>query len=191
MRSMKSVAVLALVALLTACAGVDFVKPPDDKLVLGSTTKSQVTTLMGEPNFKGQKVSNGESVEVNTYAYAQVGGEAVFAGVTPARSVSLLYHNNLLVGKEYTSSFKADNTYFDPAKARSVKQGMKRSEVIALVGNPGGEHRYPLVANRSGKALVYAFTQTRGFSSQQTVLVVELDERDTVQKIDFNQIGQL
>lgn len=192
MKPMKLVAVLATTALLSACAaGVNFVKPADDQLVLGSTTKSQIIAQMGKPNGKGQKVSNGEDLEVVTYAYAKVGGEAVFKGVTPARSVGLLFHKDVLVGKEYTSSFKADNTYFDPEKAKSVKQGMSKADVVALLGNPGGEYRYPVIASKTGKSLVYIFVQTKGFKSQQNILTVELDEQDVVQKTEFNQVGQL
>ena len=96
-------AVLAIAMFVSACAaGVNFVRPADDQLVLGLTTKSQITALMGEPNGKGQKVSNGETLDIVTYAYAKVGGEAVFKGITPARSVGFLFHNNVLVGKEST-----------------------------------------------------------------------------------------
>lgn len=146
---------------------------------------------MGEPVGKGEKVSNGENVEIVNYAYAQVGGEAVFDGVTPARSVGFLFHNNVLVGKEFTSSFKSDNTYFDPLKAKSVKQGMKKQDVVTLLGKAGGEYRYPIISNKKGKALVYVFAQTKGFKSQQNILIVELDEKETVQKSEFNQAGQL
>ena len=192
MKSVKIGTTFVVVMLLAACAaGVNFVKPTDDKLALGSTTKNQILILMGEPNGKGQKVSNGENLEIINYAYAKVGDEAVFEGVTPARSIGFLFHNNVLVGKEFTSSFKSDNSYFDPQKAKSVKQGMKGSEVVALLGKPGGEYRYPVISNKSGKALVYTFTQTKGFKSQQNVLVVELDANDVVQKSEFNQVGQL
>jgi hypothetical protein len=178
--------------LLVACAaGVNFVKPTDDKLVLGLTTKNQLVALMGEPTGKGQKVSNGENLEIITYAYAKMGDEAVFEGVTPARSIGFLFHNNVLVGKEFTSSFKSDNSYFDPLNAKSIKQGMKGTDVVKLLGNPGGEYRYPIISNKSGKALVYTFTQTKGFKFQQSSLIVELDENDIVQKSEFNQVGQL
>jgi outer membrane protein assembly factor BamE (lipoprotein component of BamABCDE complex) len=185
-------AVLAIAMFLAACAaGVNFVRPADDQLVLGSTTKNQIIALMGEPNRKGQKVSNGEDLEIIGYAYAKVGDEAVFEGVTPARSVGFLFHKNVLVGKEFSSSFKSDNTYFDAQKAKSVKQGMTRLEVVALLGKTAGEYRYPVISNKNGKALVYIFTRTKGFKSQQDILIVELDEKDIVQKSEFNQIGQL
>ena len=190
MNSVKFAFVLFVATLLTACAGTNFVKPADNKLVLGSTTKAQIVAMLGEPNFKGQRVSNGEQLELMTYAYATVGGEPVFEGVTPARSIGFLLHNGVLVGKEYTSSFKSDNTYFDPDKARSIKKGMTKSQVLALMGKPGGEYRYPAISDKNGKALVYIFAQTRGLKSQRTILVVELDANDIVEKSDFSKIGQ-
>jgi outer membrane protein assembly factor BamE (lipoprotein component of BamABCDE complex) len=189
---MKSIKLIVLVAVifLTACAaGVNFVKPADDKLVLGRTTKDQVVALIGQPNGKGQKMSNGQELDIISYAYAKVGETPAFEGVTPARSLAFLFHKNVLVGKEFTSSFKSDSTYFDPQKAKSIRQGMRRSDVVAAVGRPGGEYRYPVIANKSGRALVYIYVQTKGFSSQQSVLTVELDANDVVRKSEFNQSG--
>jgi len=185
-------AALVAAILLAACAaGVNFTRPPDDALVLGSTTRAQIIALMGEPNGKGQKVSNGENLDVIGYAYALAGGEAVFEDVTPARSVAFIFHGDVLVGKEWSSSFKADSSFFDPEKARSVKKGMTAAAVLALLGRPGGEYRYPLISSRGSKALVYSFAQTKGFKSQQSLLVVELDEKGVVQKSEFTQVGQL
>jgi outer membrane protein assembly factor BamE (lipoprotein component of BamABCDE complex) len=192
MKSMKFGVAVILAMLLAACAaGVNFVKPADDKLVFGVTTMNQVVASMGEPSAKGQKISNGENLEVINYVYAKVGDEAVFKGVTPARGIGFLFHNGVLVGKEFTSSFKSDSSYFDPEKVKSIKQGMKGVDVVALLGRPGGEYRYPAVSIKDGRALVYMFTQTRGFKSQQNILIVEIDANDVVQKSEFSQIGQL
>jgi outer membrane protein assembly factor BamE (lipoprotein component of BamABCDE complex) len=192
MRPTRLGVTLGAAVLLASCAaGVNFTKPPDDALVFGSTTKAQIISLMGEPNGKGQKVSNGEDLDVIGYSYARVGGEAVFEDVTPARSVAFYFHRDVLVGSESTSSFKADSTYFDPEKARALKRGMAATDVVALLGNPGGEYRYPVTSSPDGKALVYTFVQTKGFKSQRATLIVELDEKGVVQKVDFSQTGQL
>lgn len=188
----KAGLILTLLFLLAGCtAGVNFAKPSDDQLIPGSTTKQQIIALLGEPTGKGQKIANGEELNIITYAYAQAGGEAVFEGVTPARAIGFFFHNDILVGKEYTSSFKSDNTYFDVEQAKSIKQGMSRSEVVALMGAPGGEYRYPVIADQNGSAMVYNFVQTKGFKSQQSMLVVELDSDGRVQKSELNQVGQL
>jgi outer membrane protein assembly factor BamE (lipoprotein component of BamABCDE complex) len=184
-------AVVAVVLLSACAAGVNFIKPPDDKLVLGSTTKEQIIAMMGKPNTSGQKTSNGESLDVIGYVYAKAGAEAAFEGVTPARYVGFTFRKDVLVGKESTSSFKADSTYFDTEKAKSIKMGMTYAQVVALLGMPGGEYRYPAAASRDGKALVYTFAQTKGSKWQRSVLVVDLDEKGIVQKANFDQAGQL
>lgn len=190
---MKKFALIStLLLLLAGCtAGVNFAKPSDDKLVPGTTTKKQVISLLGEPTGKGEKIVNGEELDIISYAYANVGGEAVFEGVTPARAIGMYFHKGILVGREYTSSFKSDNTYFEIEQAKAIKNGMNRSEVTALIGEPGGEYIYPVVANSAGTAMVYNFVQTKGFKSQQSMLVVELDENGRVQKSELNQVGQL
>jgi len=192
MKSYKTGLVIVLASFLVACsAGINFVKPSDDQVVLEKTTKSQVLALLGKPFSKGQKVTNGENIDVINYAYANLSDKAVFDGVTPARSIGFLFHNNILVGKEYTSSFKIDNTYYDNAKAKSIHKGMTQSQVVAMLGEAGGEYRYPLVADRHNKALVYLFTQTKGFKSQRNVLIVEFNHKGIVQKSEYSQTGQL
>ena len=83
--------------LLAGCAaGVNFTKPDDGQLVVGKTTESDVITTLGKPNIKGAKVVNGESLNTDTYAYAKVGGTAALPGVTPARSLALVFRNGVL-----------------------------------------------------------------------------------------------
>jgi len=179
---------LATLLLLGACAaGVNFVKPSDDQLVFGTTTRREVINLLGEPSGKGLEVSNGENVLSLSYAYANIADVPVFQDITPARSITLYFYNNILVGKGYSSTFLADNTYFDPAKARMVKEGMTKNEVLDLLGKSSGEFRYPLISSKNGKALVYTFTQTKGDKTQENSLVVELDENDNVRYSEFNQ----
>ncbi len=191
MKLVKCFFIIAAVFSLAACsAGVDFVKPSDGKIIIGKSTKAQVISVMGEPNGKGSKIANGEDVESITYAYASVTGDAIFEGVTPARAMSFLFNNDLLVGEEFTSSFKSDSTYFNKDLVKSIKEGMSKKEVLAVMGAPGGEFRYPMISDKSGSAMVYSFTQTRGFKSQITTCVIELDQSGVVVKTDFQQVGQ-
>lgn len=192
MKLFKFVFMIFAIGTLAACvAGTNFVKPSDDKVVINKSTKGQVLSLMGDPNGKGEKMVNGETLELVTYAYANVTGQAVFEGVTPARAITFYFHNNVLVGKEFTSSFKTDSTYFDKEATKLVKKGMSKADVVKSLGKAGGEFRYPMISEQNGKALVYSFTQTRGFSSQITIFIVELDESGKVVKSEFNQHGAL
>lgn len=192
MKNVKYLLLISLVIFLSACAaGVNFKKLPDDKLVLGKTTKQEIIESMGKPNFKGAKSLNGVDLEVMTYAYAKVGGDAVLPGVTPARSQGILLKDGILVGKEYTSSFADDNTLFDLTKAKSVAKGQKKSDVLALLGSAKGEYIYPVVADKTGYGLVYMFTQTKGFKSKSDVLVVEFNSNDVVTDVKLTSVGQI
>ena len=192
MKKLRSSMILFYVLVLTACvAGSGFVKPAEDKLVMGKSDKKQIIAMMGEPTGTGEKVMNGEALDIINYAYASFGADAVYDGVTAERSMAFMFYKGKLVGKEFTSSFNVDNTAFYPAKAKSVKKGMKESEVLALMGKPGGEYRYPVIEDKNGKAMVYLFTQTKGFRSQSNMLKVELDSKGTTVNSEYTKVGNV
>ncbi len=192
MKVFKGVIVVSLVCFLTACAaGVNFKKMQESDLVLGKASKQQITVLMGKPNFKGKKLFNGIDLEVATYAYAKVGGNAVLPGVTPARSQGLLFKDGILVGKEYTSSFAEDSTLFDTQKAKMISKGKNKADVVAVMGEPKGQYVYPVITDKNGYAYVYMFTQTKGFKSKTDLLIVEFDASDVVTDVKLSSVGQL
>lgn len=185
-------AAMAVVLLLAGCAaGVNFVKPSDDQLVVGTSTQDSVLASLGKPNLKSTKVVNGETLNMDTYAYAKVGGKAVFPGVTPARSLALVFKDGVLVEKGYSSSFKQDNTYFDVDKAKTIKPGMSAEAVVALLGHPSGEAIYPVSSTKGNRNMEYVFGETKGFKSQRNSLIVEVGADDKVVKSDYTQVGQL
>jgi outer membrane protein assembly factor BamE (lipoprotein component of BamABCDE complex) len=185
-------AAMAAMLLLAGCAvGVNFVKPSDDQLIVGTSTEESVLASLGKPNLKSTKVVNGETLNMDTYAYAKVGGEAVFPGVTPARSLALVFKDGVLVEKGYSSSFKQDSTYFDVEKAKAIKPGMPAAAVSTLLGHPGGEAIYPVSSTMGHRNMEYVFAETRGFKSQRNTLVVEVDADGKVVKSDYTQVGQL
>lgn len=100
-----------------------------------------------------------------------------------------VFHHDVLVGKEFSSSYKIDSTYFSPATAKKVKQGMSETEVVALMGPANGEYRFPLTNDPNGRALIYLYAQTIGFTSKVLTLIVELDDNAIVTKAEFTQIG--
>lgn len=188
----RKYAVLASLSLAGCAVGVNFTKPADDRLVVGTSKEADVLVELGKPNFKSAKVVNGESLAMDTYAYA-VGGSAdgVLPGVTPARSLAVVFKDGLLVEREYTSSFKTDATLFDVDKAKSIKPGMPVADVKAMLGNPSGEAMYPITSSRTTRGILYSFTETKGFKSQRNTLLVEIDQDGLVTKSDFSQVGQL
>ena len=191
MKIATTIEVLGVAALLAACSvGTKFTKPADDALVLGKTTRSEVLALMGKPSNSGRKVTNGEDIDIITYAYASRGvEEPAFEGVIPARGISFHFLGDILVGKDFSSSFKSDSTWFDPAKARAVVNGMSEADVRALLGRPAGEFLYPVVADRGGRGLTYQFSLTRGFKTRLEALNIELDANGIVTKSEYIQVG--
>jgi len=185
-------AAMAAMLLLAGCAaGVNFVKPSDDQLVVGTSREDSVLTALGKPNLKSTKVVNGETLNMDTYAYARVGGSAVFPGVTPARSLALVFRNGVLVEKDYSSSFKEDSTYFDVDKAKTIKPGMLADDVKTMLGHPSGEAIYPVASIMGNHNMEYVFTETKGFKSQRNSLIIEVGADGRVVKSDYTQVGQL
>lgn len=192
MKSMKWVAIAPLLLLGGCAVGVKFTKPADGQLVVGVSKEADILTQLGKPNLKSAKVVNGENLEMDTYAYAVGGsGDGVLPGVTPARSLALVFKDGVLVEKVYTSSFKGDATMFDTDKAKSIKKGMSVADVKAIMGEPSGEAIYPVTSSQGTRALIYSFAETKGFKSQQDHLTVEVGSDGQVTKSDYTQVGQL
>jgi hypothetical protein len=57
---------------------------------------------------------------------------------------------------------------------------MSRAEVVAILGMPPGEHRYPLSPTRSGSGLVYKFHDSGPNVAYFTTFTVELDPQGIV-----------
>jgi hypothetical protein len=187
MNSVKLIAVLFGAVLMVACTtgGTNFVKPADGHLVLGTTTKNQIIALMGKPYRTKQMESNGERLEMIGYAYTTQDEEGTPEGSTPARTLDLIFHNNILVGKESSSTFKSDNTCFNFEQADAIKEGVTASDVVSLLGTPSGEYRYPVIANPDMRALVYEIAYGKGAWFKHYKLVVELNKNNIVQKSNF------
>jgi hypothetical protein len=192
MKPLKILMVVSIAAFLSACAaGVNFVKVSEHQLIPGQTTKDQVIMSMGKPNGKGTTTFNGIELEVLNYAYARVGASSALPGVTPARSQGFLFQDGILGGKEYTGSFKEGSTYFDIENAKQIVKGQSKAEVISLMGEARGEYSYPIIDEKNGYALVYMFTQTKGFKSKYDILGVEFSSNDIVTNTKLSSAGQL
>ncbi|MFC3150840.1 hypothetical protein ACFOEK_07360 [Litoribrevibacter euphylliae] len=181
---------LAVLMLVGCAAGTNFKKLEENQLVLGKTTKEKVLMAMGEPNTTGIAEFNGVEVEIINYSYASLSDEAVNPGITPARSQGLFFVDGTLVGKNYSSSFKVDNTSFDKELARTIKEGQSKSEVIKILGQSRSQQIYPLVNDKDGSAIIYMLTQTKGVKFKQDMLIVEFNSEDIVTKSSFSSSGQ-
>lgn len=172
-----------------ACTvGSDFIRPNDNELVIGSTTKRAALVVVGEPRGKGFLVVNGKTIEVLDFLYVESGGQGTLPGVSPIRVMKLWFHDDVLIAKRFYSSFKSDSATFDYRLASAIKPGMSEREVIALLGPPKGEYRYPLLADPGARAMVYGYTERTGSTPVANVLnfvTVELDEGRKVRTINL------
>ena len=189
------VALTFAAAALSGCAGSDFVRPSEGDLVVGKATPADVTAKMGNPMQTGQLTKHEKLMKVSKYAYAATGGESAYEGVTPARSMTFLFHEDKLVGKEFVSSFKQDSTDFDGAKVSSISKGKStRQDVVALLGKPSGEALYPVIKNVGDNAYVYSYVQAKGsvfnMKFYNKVLLVSFDSSGVVTEVEYTTSGE-
>ena len=191
MRNIVRAALVAVALILSGCAGKDFVRPDPSRLSMGKTTKHQVLAEFGEPYRSGQALKNEQSVLSLSYAYAEAGGTPYKPGVTPARAQGFHFHNDLLVGHEFVSSWASDHTDFEHGKVSQIVRGKStRADVVRLFGRPGGIYIYPLIKSRHGEALVYLYSEVErtGFASMKLNrkhLVVTIGAGDIVEEVEY------
>jgi hypothetical protein len=176
---------LAALALLAGCAGVNFTRPDPQLLQVGISTEGDVRRVMGVPERVEEQVRAGERLKILHYGHAEMGGEGVAPGVLPARQMSFTLAGDTLVGQEFVSSFHSDTTDFDAGRLGAIAIGRStRAEVVATFGRPNGEAVYPLVKDRGQRALIYSYTQTQGSAFRRVtsskVLIVTLGPDDVV-----------
>jgi outer membrane protein assembly factor BamE (lipoprotein component of BamABCDE complex) len=186
--------VVAAILALAGCAGTDFVRPDPASFVLGKTTQGEVLHRMGKPYQTGTLEKNGKTMQFASYAYAHAGGEALYGGVTAARSQGFYFLDGVLVGTEFSSSFKSDGTDFDETRLAQLEKGKStRADVIRLLGPAGGNYIAPLTNGPADGALVYIYSQTKGSAFNlrfyQKTLVVSHDESGVITDIQFTAQG--
>lgn len=165
---MKYLFILAVTAILSGCAaGTDFKRMEVSNITLGQTKSVDIVQKMGTPFSTGPMTQNGESFERVTYTYAASNGTPAIEGVTPARAQSFVFHKDVLVGTDFTSSWMQDTTNFEQAKVKLIQKNKTSiSELIKIIGKPGGEYIYPLIENENEKAKVYVYSQVKAFGLQ-------------------------
>jgi outer membrane protein assembly factor BamE (lipoprotein component of BamABCDE complex) len=190
-----TIALVTTVTALTGCAGRDFVRADSADFKVGRSTYSQVVDKMGKPRSTGEALKNGETIKTITYAYASTGGEPLQPGVIPARAMAYYFHRDLLVGQEFVSSFKSDNSNFDETKVPGIEKGKTtRSEVVQVFGQPTAFFTMPMVKETSGEAIGYTYQSTSGnaftgFKFFRKTLRIAFDPSDKVLDVDYSTSG--
>lgn len=178
--------------LLSSCAiGTNFTRPQPGALSVGHSHYSDVVNLLGNPRFPPrEEIINGEKIQTTDYAFYKT---AKFVGlVSPSRFMHLTFHNDMLVGEEYTSSFEEDSTKFNVDRVFSlVNRKSTKEDVISALGKPSGEIIYPLVKDKSGIGLVYWYSEFRPeyivASGKTYRLIVFLDANNVVTDISYKE----
>ena len=155
-------------------------------MVLGITTYDKIIQQYGAPYSESTSLTNDQTIETATYAYASSNGDPAYEGITPSRAISFSFSNNVLVSYQLLSSFMSDNTDFDEAKVHNIKKGeSNRDKVIEIMGNPSGISIYPVVKGTDCKALSYFYFHSRGSSQYSKHLIVTCDKNGIVSDINL------
>jgi hypothetical protein len=188
-RLSRMAAVAIAIFFFASCAGTNFVRPETGSIALKRTTYQDIINQFGKPYREGTRLKNEDMIKTITYAYSSVGGTALYKGVTPARAMAFHFLDDILVGYEFTSSFKEDNSDFDDSKIPLIREGVTtRDEVVTLLGEPEGIYTYPLIEGRDNEALVYMYNQFKQYKIYQKVLIVSMND-DTVAGFDYTTAG--
>jgi hypothetical protein len=191
----KFSALILTAAIMSGCAGTNFVRPSSDDLVVGKSTYSEVVEKLGKPYQTGEQLFNDKKVKNVVYVYAAAGGEPAESGVTPARANSYYFERDLLVGTEFTSSFKEDSTNFDDSKIEYIKKGeTTRSQVMLTFGRPSVIFIPPMVEKTSGEAIGYLYSHVKGnvytgMKQYRKALLITFSEDDKVDKVSYTTAG--
>jgi hypothetical protein len=146
---------------------------------------------MGKPRKVADILKNEKPVKSITYVYASQMGEPLEKGVIPVRALVYFFHNDTLVGQDFVSSFKSDNSNFDNTKVENIKRGQTtRAEVIQMLGNPTASFIPPMVKATSDEAIGYSYTTTRkgvfgGIKNFSKNLRISFDEKDLVSDVEY------
>jgi hypothetical protein len=187
-------ALAVLLVALGGCAGRDFARPPADSLSLGKTTEREIRQRFGDPYRQGTVLRNGETMTTLTYAYA-AGAGSLAGGLTPSRGIGFYFWNDVMVGHEFTSSFEEDKTDFDVTKVPQIRKGeTTETAVTTLLGPAPGGYIYPMIADKTARALVYLYTQTRGsafgLKHYQQMLVITIAPTGVVSDVQLTTSGE-
>ena len=185
----RMVAAAFAILFFTSCAGTNFVRPETGAIELKRTTYQDIISQFGKPYQEGTRLKNEAMIKTIIYAYSSVGGTALYKGVTPTRAMTFHFLDDILVGYEFTSSFKKDNSDFDDSKIPLIRRGVTtRDEVVTLLGEPEGVYTYPLIEGPDHEALVYMYNQFRKYKIYQKVLIVSMND-DTVADVEYTTSG--
>jgi hypothetical protein len=193
MKTIRVILLATALIVLSGCAAPSFVKPAPDKLSLGKSTREDIIQSVGNPPpAQSDATVNSEKVQLLNYAHGE--NPKFWGFIIEHRNLTYTVFDNIMVGEEYNSTYDNESTEFDTDKIPSIEKGKStRADVIALLGKPSGEVLYPLVADKKGRGLVYAYSWARfaGIltSTNSKLLIVSLNDNNVVSNVSFKKDG--
>jgi outer membrane protein assembly factor BamE (lipoprotein component of BamABCDE complex) len=185
---------MTIISTLTGCAALsDFKRPPEDKVVLGKTTGSEIKKMMGDPSERDQETNlNGEPIRLIIYDFST--GTGLPGTITPYHK--LVYYvnkNDVVFGEIFNSTFDADSTAFKLEKVGQIIKGKStKADVIGLLGKPSGKIIYPYTQLETDTGIIYGYKYWRGAipGFHDTRVVVYLDKNEIVKDISYTNMKQ-
>jgi outer membrane protein assembly factor BamE (lipoprotein component of BamABCDE complex) len=152
---------LIVVCIFSGCVslGRNFTRIAPDSIIIGKSTKEEIIQKLGRPKKDKIEIYNDESVNTIEYYYITTSKKEspFFEGIIPLRKHIFYFWNDKLVGQLFCSNFLKDNTYFEEDKALKVRKGLKKEDVLQIMGLPSGENIYPLIEQAAGEQYVYFY----------------------------------
>ena len=196
----KFLAVLVLAG--CAVAGTNFVRPDDNAYTLGKTTRAQLLASFSAARLgaeaetgETQSRASGKTLKYFTYGFATRAPSDHPGGIA-ARTQTFYFYDDVLVARQFTSSFVTDSSDWDETKVKDLVKGVTtRAEVVEMLGRPSGAYIWPAVSRTHGEAIGYHHTyittpltgliHVRVRHSKH--LIVTFDGADRVEDVEFRQ----
>lgn len=155
MKIVRTTLLICIIAILTACAGRQFVRPSEDFLQLGKTTENQIVGEMGVPLKTESFIKRPSKEKVKQFAYLYSASRVAGAF---ARGAYFYFIDGVMVGHRFFSDFPGESTDFDLTKVQNIVENKStRRDVETLLGKPTGEAIYPFTDEPESRVLLYHF----------------------------------
>jgi hypothetical protein len=143
-----------------ATVGTDFARLAPADLVIGKTTYKDVVARLGTPYKETFDTTDGIKYRWVSYMFVSDEAPAHVPGVVARRDQVFMFHNDLLVGDVFFSTFRHEDTDFDQTRISQIERGKTTlAELIALLGQPAGRMVHPVDEQAKDTVMRYQYNQ--------------------------------
>jgi len=180
--------------MITGCSS-NFVRPAPDAFTIGKSKPAEVEKQVTgvNPIRQNDVVINNEKINLTTYIGAP-SFNGFYGSIIPRRTLTFSFFNDILIGEEFNSTVDEEKTEFDVKKIPQIHKGQTKDQVVAIMGKPSGNIRYPLVADKLGSGIVYAYTYSRYAPlvspTWSHLFIVTLDQNNVVTNVSYKVDGK-